>query len=163
MKKVHIKNKTLTQMMNFAQEHPHNEVLGIFFGKTNENGDIEINIANNFRVGTHTNVEFIDDDYVKAVPLIKENAKNGLDWIGWFHSHPFQKGDHIYMSRTDIIHHYHAQLQNPSWTAIILNPYQIQDSTTLNGARAFQLKYNKSGKKLLKKSIPLQFAISLPI
>ena len=77
-------------------------------------------------------------NYVKAVPIIKDCAARNLIWLGWFHSHPF-RGDSIYMSQIDIGYHFIQQGLNPFWTALVLNPHQIHNSTTTHGIRAFRL------------------------
>lgn len=136
---VYLANSSALVMMDFAQQHPHKEIIGVFFGIIKENGDILIKEAYPFRVGRHTNVHFEDQDYEDVVPLIKECLARKFEWLGWFHSHPFKGGDHIYMSKTDISYQYPAQSQNPFWTAIVINPYQINDPTTVRGMRAFRL------------------------
>ena len=113
-----------------------------------------------FRIGDHTEVHFVDEDYVKLVPIIKEMNSNGLDWVGWFHSHPFKGGDHLYMSRVDIKYQFPAQSQNFLWTALILNPYQISDPSTVSGIRAFRLKWKKKKHQLTKKVEVLNLEIN---
>ena len=149
-KKVLLSKSEYTSMMKYAEKHPHTEIIGIFFGTLlhQENDAILIEESYNFREGGETEVDFIEEDYIRAVPLIKKNEKKGLKWLGWFHSHPFQGGDHLYMSRKDIDHHQVAQSQNPYWTAIVLNPYQKDDPNTTKGAKAFCLK-----RKLLRRGI----------
>ncbi|MHA1647571.1 MAG: hypothetical protein ACTSVL_08365, partial [Promethearchaeota archaeon] len=53
---VHLNLDSYSIMMNFAQENSHKEIIGVFFGKINENGngDIEISEAYPFRVGKRT-------------------------------------------------------------------------------------------------------------
>jgi len=117
-------------MMNFAQEHPRKEIIGVFFGKISENGDLFVLEAYPFRVGKRTEVHFKDSDYEKVLPIIKDCSTRNLEWLGWFHSHPFKRGDHLYMSQTDVSYQYPAQIQNPNWTAIVCNPHQIKDPST---------------------------------
>lgn len=128
-----------TVMMDFARRNPDLETIGIFFGTVENSGDIIVLEAYPFRVGKHTGVQFEDEDYVKAVPLIKDCATRGLEWLGWFHSHPFRLGDHLYMSTIDIGYHYIQQQLNPFWTALVLNPHQINSWMTVRGMRAFRL------------------------
>lgn len=132
-------------MMEFAIKNPQHEILGIFFGQILKDLSIQIQEAYPFRVGRRQEVAFEDEDYVKAVPLIKDCTKRNLDWLGWFHSHPFS-GDAIHMSSIDINHQQIQQQLNPFWTALILNPHQISDPTTTKGVRAFRLQ-QKTGKK----------------
>ena len=146
-------------MMNFAQENPRKEILGAFFGKVGENGDITVLEAYSFRVGRHTEVHFNDSDYEKILPIIKDCSTRNFEWLGWFHSHPFKRGDHIYMSNTDISYQYPAQIQNPYWTAIVCNPHQIDDSSTTRGMRAFRLYFNSDDLKLTQKVIEIPLII----
>ena len=147
-------------MMEYAQKQPDREIIGVFFGILDESGNLEIKEAYPMRVGEHTGVEFEDDDYVKVVPIIKACATKGLEWLGWFHSHPFRKGDQIYMSSTDIAHQRIQQALNPAWTAIVLNPHQIDDPKTAKGARAFQLKRNEKKEKITKKVLGLELILT---
>lgn len=156
---VHLNIDSYSKMMNYAQEHSHNEIIGAFFGKINENGDIEISEAYPFRVGRHTEVHFKDSDYEKVLPIIKDCSTRNLEWLGWFHSHPFKRGDHLYMSQTDVSYQYPAQIQNPYWTAIVCNPHQIKDPSTFRGMRAFRLFYNAADLKLTKKVIEVLLKI----
>ena len=103
---------TFDIMMNFAQENPRREIIGIIFGRLDEDSKLLITNAYPFRVGKRKEVHFIDEDYEKALPLIKASEKQNLQWIGWFHSHPFKPGDHLYMSSTDIRYHYPVQQGN---------------------------------------------------
>ena len=156
---VHLNIDSYQTMMNFAQENPRKEIIGAFFGKICENGDIKVLEAYSFRVGRHTEVHFNDSDYEKILPIIKDCATRNLEWLGWFHSHPFKRGDHIYMSNTDISYQYPAQIQNPYWTAIVCNPHQIKDSSTTRGMRAFRLFFNPDDLKLTKKVIEVPLII----
>lgn len=114
------------------------EIIGIFFGNSIDRPSITIIEAYPFRVGHRTGVEFEDQDYEKAAPIIKDCERRGLGWLGWFHSHPF-RGDSIYMSSTDVQYQFFQQQLNPLWTAIVLNPNQVRDPNTTKGARAYQL------------------------
>ncbi|MCF2139770.1 MAG: hypothetical protein K9W44_06930 [Candidatus Lokiarchaeota archaeon] len=127
------------KMMDFAQSSPHREVIGPIFGKPNEDGSILLTASYSFRIGSTTEVHFIDSDYEKLLPLIKKHELQNEQWVGWFHSHPFQGGDFLYMSKTDIKYHTIAQKGNPLWTAIILNPHQKNDLEAVYGMRAFRL------------------------
>jgi proteasome lid subunit RPN8/RPN11 len=153
-------------MMEFAQRTPHLEIIGIFFGTINSTGDIHVVEAYPFRVGQPTGVEFEDEDYIKAVPIIKECGTRNLEWLGWFHSHPFQGGDHLYMSNVDVGYHYIQQQLNPFWTALVLNPHQINDHKTCKGMRAFRLQEKYDKKKLVrevkKKPLVLSLTITIP-
>ena len=122
-------------------------------------GDITVLEAYSFRVGRHTEVHFNDSDYEKILPIIKDCATRNLEWLGWFHSHPFKRGDHIYMSNVDVSYQYPAQIQNPFWTAIVCNPHQIKDRSTTRGMRAFRLYYNTDDLKLTKKVIEIPLII----
>ncbi|MHA1855083.1 MAG: Mov34/MPN/PAD-1 family protein [Promethearchaeota archaeon] len=157
--RVHIFEGSYSKMMDFAQDHPRNEIIGVFFGKIRENGDIDVLEVYPFRVGKHTEVHFKDSDYEKVLPIIKDCSSRDLEWLGWFHSHPFKHGDHLYMSNTDIFYQYPAQIQNPFWTAIICNPHQINDSSTSRGMRAFRLYYDLDVSKLTKKVIEVPILI----
>ena len=157
--RVHLNIDSYSTMMNFAKEHSHKEIIGVFFGKINENGDIEISEAYPFRVGRRTEVHFKDSDYEKVLPIIKDCSTRNLEWLGWFHSHPFKRGDHLYMSHTDISYQYPAQIQNPYWTAIVCNPHQIKDPSTFRGMRAFRLFYDSDDLKLTKKVIEVPLKI----
>ncbi len=130
-------------MMDFARQHLDREVIGIFFGKINEIQDLEIFEAYPFRVGERTDVEFIDEDYERAAPLIQECEKRGLIWCGWFHSHPFYQGDHLYLSSKDISYHLPVQESNPFWTAIVINPYQVNKTGAFDGIKAFRVQTKK--------------------
>ena len=156
---VHLNLDSYTIMMNFAQEHPRKEIIGVFFGKIGENGDLFVLESYPFRVGRHTEVHFKDSDYEKVLPIIKDCSTRNLEWLGWFHSHPFKRGDHLYMSQTDISYQFPAQIQNPYWTAIVCNPHQIKDSSTFRGMRAFRLFYNSDDLKLTKKVIEVPLKI----
>ena len=158
---VHLNLKSYSIMMNFAKENSHKEIIGVFFGKINENGngDIEISEAYPFRVGKRTEVHFKDSDYEKVLPIIKDCSTRNLEWLGWFHSHPFKRGDHLYMSQTDVSYQYPAQIQNPNWTAIVCNPHQIKDPSTSRGMRAFRLLYNSDDLELTKKVIEISLII----
>lgn len=125
-------------MMNFARENSKNEIIGVFFGKVMINGDLLIKEAIPFRIGKKTEVHFKDQDYEKLIPIVKEYESKTLEWLGWFHSHPFH-GDALYLSRTDFEYQFIQQQINPYWTAIVLNPYQIDDPSTTKGARAFRI------------------------
>ena len=140
-------------MMNYAQQHPHHEIIGVFFGTVGlKDGGICVRKAFPFRVGEFDEVDFTDEDYVRLIPIIKQCESDGLKWLGWFHSHPFKGGDHIYMSTKDVNHQRPAQQQNPFWTAIVLNPHQIQDPKTSQGMRAYRLKW-KTGKSSPSKRV----------
>lgn len=156
---VHLNIVSYSTMMNFAQEHPRKEIIGVFFGKISENGDIDVLEAYPFRVGRHTEVHFKDSDYEKVLPIIKDCSTRNLEWLGWFHSHPFKRGDHIYMSQTDVSYQYPAQIQNPYWTAIVCNPHQIKDRSTTRGMKAFRLSFNSDDLKLTKKVIEILLII----
>ena len=143
-------------MMHFAKKNIRKEVLGIFFGQVHVSN--QLNIVDNynavieeafpFRVGKRKEVQFEDQDYEKAWPLIQDCAKRNMIWLGWFHSHPFRGGDHLYMSQLDKEHHFPAQNLNPHWTALIINPYQIHDTSTTKGIRAFQFAIDNQTKKM---------------
>jgi len=139
-------------MMEYANHHPQHEIIGVFFGTVGKQGEICIRRAFPFRVGARDEVEFNDDDYERIYPIIKKCHVDGLTWLGWFHSHPFKGGDHIYMSQTDVNHHRPAQQQNPFWTAIVINPHQIRDPNTCQGMRAYRLKW-KTGKSRPSKRV----------
>lgn len=130
-------------MMDFARQHLDREVLGIFFGKINETQELEILEAYPFRVGERTDVEFIDEDYERAAPLIQECSKRGLIWCGWFHSHPFYHGDHLYLSSKDILYHSVVQEKFPHWTAIVCNPHQVTNPMAFDGIKAFRVQPRK--------------------
>lgn len=149
IEQIRVYNTAYTTMMNFAQGNLNREVLGIFFGHLEDKSIIVTN-AHPFRVGGKQEVQFTDEDYEKALPLIQNANKKGLLWLGWFHSHPFNNGDHLYMSKTDKNYHYPAQIQNSYWTAIIINPFQINDLRTTKGMRAFQLIWDPNSSKLTK-------------
>jgi proteasome lid subunit RPN8/RPN11 len=139
-KNVTVISSVYSIMMDFAQHNPELEIIGIFFGIIETTGNIKVLEAYPFRVGKHTGVQFEDEDYVKAVPLIKDCVTRGLEWLGWFHSHPFRIGDHLYMSNIDIGYQYIQQQLNPFWTALVLNPHQINSWRTVRGMRAFRMK-----------------------
>lgn len=139
-------------MMNYATKNSHREVIGVFFGITEPNGDIKIRNAYPFRIGKRAEVQFEDSDYEKLYPIIKENDKLGYAWLGWFHSHPF-KGDSLYMSQIDYDHQIAQQTRFPYWTAIIVNPNQISDKNTTQGARAFRLNLNSEEKEYKKMNL----------
>ncbi|MHA1584747.1 MAG: Mov34/MPN/PAD-1 family protein [Promethearchaeota archaeon] len=149
------------QMMEFASKNPSREVLGVFFGDISNDGIVFVKEAYNFRVGGKIEVSFQDEDYERVYPIIKDSQKRKLEWLGWFHSHPFAGGDHLYMSTTDIRYQLPAQTQNPFWTAIILNPHQKNDPTTMNGARAFRLiaKESRGRITITKKVKTLQISL----
>jgi proteasome lid subunit RPN8/RPN11 len=157
--RVILKRNAYEIMMNFARQNPHNEIIGVFFGTIHPNGDLLIHEAYPFRVGYTTEVQFDDEDYERIVPIIKECSIRSLEWLGWFHSHPFS-GDAIYMSNVDIAHQYIQEQMNSFWTAIVLNPYQINDPKTTNGARAFRLK-RKNNKKIQKKVQQLELILEV--
>ena len=159
-KKVLLKKNAFNVMMGFAAQHPDNEVVGIIFGTILDSGDIQIMKAYPFRVGLRSEVEFIDEDYEKAVPIIKECQKMHLEWLGWFHSHPFYPGDHLYMSNVDVANHRPAQTMNPFWTAIVINPHQQNDPRTTLGARAFRLKQKDSTQKVKRKVVNLSLLLN---
>ena len=146
-------------MMKYASDHPNREVIGVFFGTKNESSELFIQESYPFRVGNREDVHFEDEDYVKVVPLIKSAAERNLDWMGWFHSHPFKGGDRIYMSRTDVTYHHPAQTQNPHWTAIVINPHQIYDPTTVQGMRAYCLEWGHNPFHPKKKVIELEMEV----
>ena len=146
-------------MMKFAQENTRKEIIGAFFGKICENGDINVLEAYSFRVGRRTEVHFNDSDYEKILPNIIDCSVLILEWLGWFHSHPFKRGDHIYMSNTDLPTPSLQNIQNPYWTAIVCNPHQIKDPSTTRGMRAFRLYYNTDDLKLTKKVIEIPMII----
>ncbi len=158
-KNVFVNESAYNVMIEFALENKNREILGVFFGIIDDLSNIIVKHAITFRVGNRTEVHFEDEDYVKLVPIIQEMDSNGFKWLGWFHSHPFNLGDHLYMSKTDVLHQFPAQNQNPFWTAIIVNPYQINDPLTINGARAFRLKRKKNRMKLIKKPLTLNLQI----
>ena len=132
-------------MMEYAKQHPQNEVIGVFFGIIGKRGEICVRRAIPFRVGVIDEVEFVEEDYERLYPILKQCESEGLKWLGWFHSHPFKGGDHIYMSQKDVNYQRPAQQQNPFWTAIVINPHQIRDPNTSQGMRAYRLKW-KTGK-----------------
>ena len=151
-------------MMGYAQQHPHHEIIGVFFGTIERQGSICIRKAYSFRVGEIDEVEFIDSDYERLYPIIKQCESDGLTWLGWFHSHPFEGRDHIYMSQKDVNYQRPAQQQNPFWTAIVINPHQIRDPNTTQGMRAYRLKW-KTGKTRPSRrvqEIPLQVGTQCP-
>jgi proteasome lid subunit RPN8/RPN11 len=158
-KKVFLEKPAYSTMMNFALQHKKREILGVFFGIKNEMGDIFVKEAHSFRVGGKNAVSFEDEDYIKLLPLIKESTSRNLEWLGWFHSHPFKNGDHLYMSEVDISYQFPAQFQNPFWTAIVLNPYQIQDALTNRGSRAFRLDWFLGNSKPSKNVVQLQMEL----
>ncbi|MHA1520211.1 MAG: hypothetical protein ACTSRK_08515 [Promethearchaeota archaeon] len=137
-RKIRISSSAQQIMMEFAESSPSREVLGVIFGFVNDQEEVCITKAHPFRVGQKHEVQFIDEDYERVYPLIKSHEAEGLIWLGWFHSHPFKGGDHIYMSKTDIKYHSNAQNGNPNWTAIVINPHQCQDPNTFHGMRAFR-------------------------
>ncbi len=157
--KTYVYHSSYQVMFQFASDHPDREIIGVFFGNMNEKGDLFIKEAYPFRVGNREDVHFEDEDYVKVVPLIREAADRNLDWFGWFHSHPFKGGDHIYMSHTDVSYHLPAQTQNPFWTAIVINPHQRDDVSTVRGMRAYRLEWDRKRdcprKKVLKLELEL--------
>ncbi|UYP45217.1 hypothetical protein NEF87_001502 [Candidatus Lokiarchaeum ossiferum] len=157
--KVYLDHSAYQIMMEYALAHPNREVIGVFFGTKNEAAELFIEESYPFRVGNRQDVHFTDEDYVKVVPLIKNAESRDLDWLGWFHSHPFKGGDHIYMSHTDVTYHYPAQTQNPNWTAIVINPHQIQDPTTVRGMRAYRLEWNNKMNCPQKKVIELEMEV----
>jgi proteasome lid subunit RPN8/RPN11 len=129
-------------MMTYARTHVPAEVLGLIFGGVI--GDaLVVREAEPFRVGTHTGVAFVDEDYERAVPLVHQAAARGNEWVGWFHSHPFGGKGSLYLSAVDIAHHRPAQRQNPLWTALVLDPLRLDDSTTTRGLKAFRLDLGK--------------------
>ncbi|MHA1776546.1 MAG: hypothetical protein DRO88_11005 [Promethearchaeia archaeon] len=134
-------------MMKFAKSSPHREVIGPLFGKMENNNTLRITSAYPFRIGSKRDVHFEDSDYERLLPLIKEHEEKKEDWVGWFHSHPFEHGDFLYMSKTDVKYHSIAQVGNHKWTAVILNPYQIEDPRTTKGMRAFRLLNPSTTKK----------------
>jgi proteasome lid subunit RPN8/RPN11 len=151
-------------MMNYAQQHPYHEVIGVFFGTIGHQGEICVRKAFPFRIGAIDEVEFTDDDYERLYPIIKQCELDGLKWLGWFHSHPFKGGDHIYMSHKDVNYQRPAQQQNPFWTAIVINPHQTRDPNTTQGMRAYRLKW-KTGKARPSRriqEIPLQVGTQCP-
>lgn len=160
---IKLKKSAYTIMMEFAQKTPYLEIIGIFFGNIHESGDIYVSEAYPFRVGQPAGVEFEDEDYIKAVPIIKECSSRNLEWLGWFHSHPFPRGDHLYMSNIDVGYHFIQQQLNAFWTAIVMNPHQINDSKTILGMRAFRLqeKYDKKKQTRDVKKKPVVLSLSI--
>ena len=156
---IKVRRSAYKTMMGYAEDHPKKEVLGIFFGTIEKNHTVVVEKSYPFRVGGSKEVDFLDEDYVRAVPLIRENEGKGLRWLGWFHSHPFTRGDHIYMSNKDVRHQKPAQSQNPYWTAIVINPYQINDPATKKGMRAYRLKEKRRGRGLSSKVLSLDVKI----
>jgi proteasome lid subunit RPN8/RPN11 len=153
---VELHGTTYSTMMQFAQTHPDREIIGLLFGNKIEPNRLIMSEAYPFRVGGATGVEFQDEDYVKAVPIIQDCESRGLQWVGWFHSHPFRRGNHLYLSLTDIGHQYVQQQLNPDWIAIVINPYQINDRRTVKGMQAFQLKEKvckREKKRIVTKSV----------
>lgn len=135
---IHITNSVYQTMIEYAQSSPKREVIGVLFGKVNDKNDVCFQHAHPFRIGRMQDVHFIDEDYERVYKLIKKYDPLGLKWLGWFHSHPFKGGDHIYMSNTDVKYHSNAQNGNPFWTAIVINPHQITDPSTFHGIRAYR-------------------------
>jgi proteasome lid subunit RPN8/RPN11 len=138
-------------MLDFALKNKRKEIIGVFFGTIDKFGDVLISEAYPFRVGHRSTVDFQDEDYVRVVPLVKECESRKLIWLGWFHSHPFKRGDHLYLSNKDIAHQYIQQSLNPFWTAIVLNPHQKEDPNTILGARGFRLVQNSETNEIIRK------------
>lgn len=147
---IHLNSAAYRTMMDFARQNPQNEVIGIFFGKIKKS-ILEIVEAYPIRVGEQAEVDFQDEDYETSLPLIQNCAQRHLDWLGWFHSHPFKGGDRIFMSRKDQHYHFNAQQGMLHWTALVLNPHQISDPNTTQGLRAYQFMVNEKKTEITHK------------
>ena len=86
---VFLTESSSTIMMDFAQKNSHREIIGIFFGTIEKTGIFPSLKHIHSELAGASEFVFEDEDYVKAVPIIKDCAARNLIWLGWFHSHPF--------------------------------------------------------------------------